>query len=71
SLHNQLLFFSSLGYRTFFCMGCLFFLILPYFLLVSCLFEMTIKVMGEWGEKIPNLGVNQTIKKGFGITKSF
>jgi hypothetical protein len=49
SLHNQLLFFSSLGYRTFFCMGCLFLLILPYFLLVSYLFKMTIEVWSALG----------------------
>jgi len=45
-------------------MGCLFILILPYFLLVSYLFEMTIKVKA--GEQTPeNLKIQETIAKIF------
>ncbi|CCI32504.1 hypothetical protein MICAI_2620002 [Microcystis sp. T1-4] len=40
-------------------------------LITSFYAKSYLKVMGEWGEKIPNLGVNQTIKNGFGIRKSF
>ncbi len=43
-------------------MGCLFFLILPYFLLVSCLFEMTINrliggIAAELSAKLSSLSL--------------